>query len=142
MYESSFKGNPEDWSTARYLGDLLMKLKMWERCISHYRKTLEYFPNDPYMLERLGTLLVMCPDTLLRNIIEGREYSERAFINKSSSPMTVISAGRCLSESYAALGDNGNAYKYLNITISMARHENVPQDILENLEKDLQIYRK
>lgn len=142
MYESSFKGNPEDWSTARYLGDLLTKLKMWDKSISHYRKALEYFPNDPYMLERLGTLLVMCPDIKLRNITEGREFSERAFINKSSPPLTVISAGRCLSESYAAVGDNENAYKYLNTTINMARHENVTQDILENLEKDLQKYKK
>lgn len=142
LYELSYKGNPEDWTTARYLGELLMKLEMWERSISHYRKALEHFPNDPYILERLGTLLVMCPDAKLRNIPEGREYSERAFINKSSPPMTVISAGRCLSESYAAIGDNTNAWKYLNITINMARHEKVPQDILESLEKDLQNYRK
>ena len=56
--------------------------------------------------------------------------------------MTVISAGRCLSESYAALGDKENAYKYLNITISMARHENISQDILKDIEKDLQNYKK
>ena len=142
LYELSFKGNPEDWTTARGMGDLLMKQEMWERSIKHYRKTLEYFPNEPYALERLGTLLVMCPDTNLRNIEEGREYSERAFLNKSSQPMTVISAGRCLSESYAALGDKGNAYKYLSITIRTARNENVPQDILENLENDLKSYNK
>jgi tetratricopeptide (TPR) repeat protein len=142
LYEESFNRNPEDWATSRYLGDLLMKLKMWQRSISHYRKSLEYFPNDPYALDRLGTLLVMCPDTKLRNISEGREYSERAFINKSSPPLTVISSGRCLSESYAALGDTENAYKYLDTTISMARHENVSQDILDELQTDLQKYRK
>ena len=142
LYESSFIGNPEDWNTARYLGDLLMKQKMWKRAISHFNKTLEYFPNEPYALERLGTLLVLCPDSSLKNILAGREYSERAFINKSSQPMTVISAGRCLSESYASSGDYNNACKYLNIIISVARHENVPQDIIENLEKDLQVYRE
>jgi len=142
MYELSFKGNPEDWATARYLGDLLMKLEMWEKSINHYYKTLEYFPNDPYALERLGTLLVMCPDPMLRNITAGQVYAERAFINKSSPPLTVISAGRCLSESYAALGDKANAYRYLDTTIRMARHENVPQDILDNLQKDLQKYKQ
>jgi tetratricopeptide (TPR) repeat protein len=139
-YESSFKGNPEDWTTARYLGDLLMKMQLWKRAINHYHRTLEYFPNEPYALERLGTLLVMCPDTTLRNVMEGREYSERAFINKSSLPMTIISAGRCLSESYAASGDYDNACKYLNIIIGMARQEKVSQDILNDLEKDLHIY--
>ena len=139
-YESSFKGNPEDWTTARYLGDLLMKMQLWKRAINHYHRTLEYFPNEPYALERLGTLLVMCPDTTLRNVMEGREYSERAFINKSSLPMTIISAGRCLSESYAASGDYDNACKYLNIIIGLARQEKVSQDILNDLEKDLHIY--
>lgn len=142
LYEASYRGNPEDWTTARYLGDLLVKLKMWERSVIHFRKSLEYFPNDPYTLERLGTLLVMCPDAKFRNISEGREYAERAFINKSSPPLTVISAGRCLSESYAAMGDNENAYKYLETTIRMARHENVPQEVIVSLEKELQNYRK
>ena len=142
MYEASFKADPEDLSTSRYLGDLLIKLKIWERALSQYRKSLEYFPNDPYILERLGTLLVMCPETRLRNIEEGREYSERAFINKSSPPLTVISAGRCISESYAATGDNASACSYLSRTIDMARQEKVPNEMITDLEKDLQKYKQ
>jgi tetratricopeptide (TPR) repeat protein len=141
LYEASFKGNPEDWSTARLLGDLFIKRKMWRKAVSHYSEAIEYFPNDPYIQERLGTLLVMCPDERFRNISLGREYSERAFYNKSSPPLTVISAGRCISQSYAAEGDKQNAFKYLNTTISMARKEKVPQDIIGNLEQDLQAYR-
>ncbi len=141
QYEASFGGNPEDLTTVRYLGELLLKLKLWDSAINHFRKALVYFPNDPYIQERLGKLLVMCPDTKLRNLDEGREFCERAFINKSSLPMILVSAGRCISESYATLGDIKNACKYLDTTIMMAKHENVPKEVINSLEEELQGYR-
>jgi len=142
MYESSFNGNPEDLSTTRYLCDLLMKKKMWDKVINYYSKALEYHPNEPYLLENLGTLLIMCPDLNMRNINKGVEFAERAFINKASPTRTIISAGRSLAEGYSALGDKKNAVNCINIIIGLARRENAPKEFLIELERKLEEYKK
>lgn len=138
LYELSFTGNPEDLTTIKYLGNLLTGQEMWDKAIKHYRKALEYHPNDPDLLEKLGTLLVRCPDWSLRNIEEGKEYSERAFIHISSRPNTLVSAGKSLAFACAMLGDKKNAIATIQETISIARIEKLPaaeQAELENLNK-------
>jgi len=135
LYEASFKGDPEDLSTVRYLGNLLITQTMWDRAMGLYREALEYNPNDPYLLERLGTLLVTCPDPTLRNIKEGKDYSERAFIHTTSRSITLISAGRSLALAYAELGDKQNAQSIINMTINIARAENISQAYLQELER-------
>jgi len=134
LYEASFKGDPEDLSTIRYLGNLLIRQLMWGRALGLYRQALEYHPNDPYLLERLGTLLVTCPDAALRNIEEGKDYSERAFIHTTSRSLTLISAGRSLALAYAELGDKTNARSVINMTINVARGENISQAYQKELE--------
>jgi tetratricopeptide (TPR) repeat protein len=134
MYESSFKSNPEDLSTIRYLGNLLVRQKFWDKAIRHYREALDYHPNDPYLLERLGTLLVTCPDPAHRDINEGRYFAERAFIHKTSHSTVLISAGRSLAIANAALGDKQHAYTIINMTISIARREKVSSDYVTELE--------
>lgn len=134
LYESSFKGNPEDLTTIRYLGNLLIRQLMWERAMELYREALDFHPNDPYLLERLGTLLVTCPDPKLRNIEEGKDYSERAFIHTTSRSITLISAGRSLALAYAELGDKQNAHSIISMTINIARAENISQAYQQELE--------
>lgn len=135
-YSSAFKSDPSDLTTVRLLGNLLIRQKLWERAITHFRKALESHPNEPYLLERLGTLLVTCNDTKLRNVPEGRDLCERAFIHTASHSVTLVSAGRSLAIAYAILGDKRNASNVLKMTINLARNENVPsayQDDLRNL---------
>jgi len=134
LYEASFRGDPEDLSTIRYLGNLLIRQLMWDRAMDLYREALEYHPNDPFLLERLGTLLVTCPDPKLRNIKEGKDYSERAFIHTTSRSITLISAGRSLALAYAELGDKQNAQTIINMTINIARAENISQAYQQELE--------
>lgn len=134
LYESALRGDPGDLTTIRYLGNLLMRLKMWDKSIRHFRKSLEYHPNEPYLLERLGTLLVSCPDPALRNASEGLEFSERAFIHTRSHSSTLISAGRSLALAYTSLGDNQNATLVMKMTINAARRENVSAENLAELE--------
>jgi tetratricopeptide (TPR) repeat protein len=141
MLESSFKGDPSDLSTVRYLGDLLAKQNLWEKTIICYRKALEYNPNEPYLQESLGTLLVLCPDTKLRNPYEGKEYSERAFINKSSPTRTIISAGISMSEAYAMLGDKKNARNSMTLTIHLAERQKAPAAFVDGLRKRLDSYK-
>jgi len=141
LYESSFKGNPEDLTTIRYLGNLLMNQKMWDKSIRHYREALEHHPNDPDFLEMLGSLLIACPDSSLRNIEEGMEYSERAFLHISCPPNILVSAGRSLAYAYAKLGDKQNAIYTIKQTIGIARRENISQSYqaeLENLYRTFQ----
>jgi len=134
MYEASFKGDQEDLTTIRYLGNILIRQLMWDRAMGLYRQALEYHPNDPFLLERLGTLLVTCPNPKLRNINEGKDYSERAFIHTTSRSITLISAGRSLALAYAELGDKQNAQTIINMTINIARAENISQAYQQELE--------
>jgi tetratricopeptide (TPR) repeat protein len=140
LYESSFKGDPGDLATERLLGNLLIQQKMWEKAIIHFNKSLEYHPNEPFLLERLGTLLVSCPDQKLRNLSEGRDYCERAFIHNASHSITLISAGRSLAIAYSELHDKRNARNIIKMTIDLAKKGNLPTTYLEDLEKLLQQY--
>lgn len=140
LYEASFNGDPSDKSTIRYLGNILLKQKMWSKAEAHYRKALEYHPNEPDFLERLGTLLVVCPDIKVRNYKEAKEYSERAFIHTDCPAEVLISAAKSLAESYAALGDFANASTFCNITINLAKNQNAPKEFVSDLEKKLKFY--
>jgi len=134
LYESSFRGDPEDVNTIKYLGSLLYKQEMWGKSIIHYRKALEYHPNEPYFLERLGTYLAGSPDTALRNITEGIEYLERAFDHMSSPPNILVSAGRSLAWAYAKTDDKRNAFTTINQTILIGRNENMSPSYMAELE--------
>jgi tetratricopeptide (TPR) repeat protein len=138
MYNRSFTGDPGDLNTVRFLGNLLVRQKMWGKAISVFRKALELHPNEPFLLERLGTLLVTCNDSKLRNIAEGRDLCERAFIHTSSHSVTLISAGRSLAIAYAVQGDKRNATNVIKMTINLARGENVPTSYLNDLRNLLQ----
>jgi len=134
MYESSFRGDPEDITTIKFLGNLLVDQEMWNKTLLHYSEALEYHPNDSYLLERYGTLLVGCPDSTLRNIEEGKEYLERAFIHKTSRPNTLVYTGRSLAFAYARLGDTPNAVSTIQQTIVIARRANFSSAFVAELE--------
>jgi tetratricopeptide (TPR) repeat protein len=134
LYESSFNNDPEDLSTIRFLGNLLYRQKIWDKYIRYFRTALEHHPNDPYLLERLGTVLVSCPDPAWRNTLEGRDFSERAFIHTTSRSITLVSAGRSLALAYAELGDKQNATTVIHMTINIARRENIAQSYQKELE--------
>ncbi len=141
LYEDSFSGDPEDITTAKNLGNLLYKQNLWDRSIRHYLEALEFHPNDPYLLERIGTLLVMCPDPEIRDSKEAIEYLERAFIHVSSRPNTLLTAGRSLAIACANLGDKRSAIKTIELTMEIGQLENISsanQAELENLYKRFQ----
>ena len=134
LYSASFKGDPEDLSTIKNLGTLLTTQKMWAESIGLFREALQFHSNEPYLLERLGTLLVVCPDPALKNIREGRFYLERAFVHTSGDKQTLVSAGRNLALACAMLGDKPNATRFISMTIALAKRENAPQAYLAELE--------
>ena len=134
MYESALKGNPGDLVSIQSLDELYRQQKMWGRSAGLLRNALASHPNEPYLLEKLGTLLVACPDTKLRNYPEGLMYSQRAFINKASTTEVMFAAGRSVAEAYAALGDKNNARIYLNHILEMARSQNAPKEYIGELQ--------
>ena len=133
LYEAAFKGDPTDLETTQKLGNLLLEQKLWSKAIILFRSALENHPNESFLLERLGTLLVVCPDPKFRNIEEGLELSERAFFHITSSSSTLISAGKILAQGYAMLGNFKTASYYMNITLNIAQSNNVPQGYMEGL---------
>jgi len=134
-YTAAFNQDPTDMTTVRLLGNLLLKQKLWKDAIVCFRKALLYHPNEPYLLERLGTLLVTCEDKQLRDLDEGRDLSERAFIHTGSHSVTLISAGRSLAIAYAGLGDKKNAANVIRMTINLAEKENIPPAAMDDLRK-------
>jgi len=137
-YNAAFNADPSDLTTVRLLGNLLIRQKLWGKAIIHFKKALEVHPNEPYILERLGTLLVTCTDSSLRDVGQGKDLCERAFINISSHSVTLISAGRSLAIAYALLGDKQNAIKVIRMTINSANEQDVPASYHEDLRNLLQ----
>ena len=133
LYESSFKRDPADLETARKLGILLLDQKMWNKAVKLFRSALDQHPNEPYLLERLGALLVSCPDPGQRNVEEGMELSERAFCHISSPTNTMISAARNLAQAYAIKGNFQQATYYITIAIRLAQGINAPEDFMKEL---------
>jgi tetratricopeptide (TPR) repeat protein len=111
---------------------------MWQKAILLFREALGYHPNEPELLEKLGSLLTLCPDPTLRHPVEGIEYLERAFIHQSSPPATLLSAGRSLSLTLAQNGKTRSALRTIEQTLEIARNANIPAAYLSELE---QIYR-
>ena len=133
LLEVAFKGDPTDLETTQKLGTLLLEQKLWSKAVSLFRSALEYHPNGYFLLDRLGSLLVSCPDSKLRNIKEGLELSERAFFHISSTVSTLISAGKTLAQGYAILGDFQTATYYMRITLNIAKSGKVSDEYMQGL---------
>ena len=130
IYEETLKSDTKNLFIIKHLVTLYLRDRMWNKLIDHYRLALEDYPNEPFLLEGLGRILITCPDTTFRNISEGREYSERAFINFKTPFPTKLSAGRNLATAYAILGDKKNAAKYITNTIDLARKANLSKEYI------------
>jgi tetratricopeptide (TPR) repeat protein len=126
VYEEITKDSRKDLSIIKYLATIYLQDKMWKEAINNFRSGLEKYPNEPALLEPLGRLLISCPDTKLRNIAEGREYSERAYIHYKCPPEIRILAARNLATAYAIMGDKQMASRYINTTLNMVQRGNVP----------------
>ncbi len=146
FYETSFKAGPDDVQTILNLGGLYLSQKMWEKYIRLYKRALEYHPNNPDFLARLGEVLISCPETSLRNIEEGKEFSERAFTYYNCPPDILIAAGSHLAYAYSLLGDHQKAITTISKTINIGRLEKIPQSQQAKLETmlgwDLSHWRK
>ena len=141
LYEASLEKNPEDLKVIRNLGDLYLDMGMWNEYILHYKASMVYHPNNPEHLGRLGEALLNCPDPSLRNVNEGKEYSERAFTVYDCPPDILVSSGSHLAFAYALLGDKQKAMATITKTIGIGRSEKVSpasQAKLENFYKTLQ----
>lgn len=135
MFESALRVDPSDLETAQKLGTFYLEQRMWSKAIAVLRTTIKYHPNESIPLEKLGTLLISCPDPNLQNVEEGLEYSERAFYHISSTITTLISAGKNLALGNLMLGDFKTADYYIRITLSIAKGEKVPQSYIDGLLK-------
>lgn len=140
MYRLSFKTNQKDMAVIQALGNSLLNQKMWSAAIGHYRKALVSFPNEPFLLEKLGTLLISCPDQKLRNVEEGRKLSERVFIHKASTPDLTIASGKSIAMAYALAGDYRKAYTYIEWVLNIAKTQRAPVQIITELENLLKQY--
>jgi tetratricopeptide (TPR) repeat protein len=142
LYESSFKGNPQDVQTILNLGFIYRNQKMWGKYIGLYRKALEYHPNNPEFLSRLGEMLISCPEPSFRNIEEGKEYTERTFTYYNCPPDILISAGSHLAYAYSLLGNKQKAITTVSQTINIGRRQNIPASQQEKLETMLTAFQQ
>lgn len=141
IYEDALRTDQKDLNNIKYLSVMYIRKNMWEKALDNFKLALVSYPNEPFLLSGLGNLMITCPDPLIRNNNEGIEYSERAFINYKSTFATKVSAGKDLSLAYATKGDKQKASSYIDLTINLARRNNIPLDIgyLNNIRKRFSI---
>lgn len=132
-YQAAFKSDPTDLEVIQKLSNILLNQNQWSEAINFARSSLKYNPNAYVILERLGTLLISCPDQKLRNVAEGMELSLRAFYNISSTARTLIYSSKSLAQAYAMYGDFSNATYFIQTSLSMAKSENMPESYLKEL---------
>jgi tetratricopeptide (TPR) repeat protein len=133
MYEAAFKGDPTDLETTLKLGDFFIEQRLWSKAISLFRSSLKYHPNESMLQEKLGTLLISCPDLKLQSIEEGLELSERAYFHISCTSTTLLSAAKNLALGNAMLGNFQTANSYMLITLNIAKSEKVSKDYMDVL---------
>lgn len=126
IYEDALGKDQKDLNNIKYLSVIYIRENMWKKALDNFRLALVSYPNEPFLLAGLGNLMITCPDPLIRNINEGLEYSERAYINYKSTFATKVSAGKDLSLAYATKGDKQKASSYIDLTINLARRNNIP----------------
>lgn len=134
LYKASLANDPEDLRTIRKLGDMFMNQEMWKEYIFHYRQALEHHPNNPELLARLGEALINCPHPELKNVEEGKEFSERAFTHFNCPPDILVSSGSHLAFAYALTGNKPKALETITKTITIGRREKITQASQEKLE--------
>lgn len=142
-YINAFKINPAEMNNVRNLIEILIKNEKWSLALLYLKEALEKHPNEPYILEKMGTLLVLNNDPKLRNINLGKEFSERAFFHPEAPPATMISAGRSLVIAYAGLQDYKSAKFYIGVVLGLAQEANVQNEFiadLNNLNNQLRAY--
>jgi len=134
-YEAAFRKEPENMTNVKNLIEMLFRQKKWKEALTRLREAMKVHPNDPYVLERTGTLLVTCEDQRLRNVNLGKELSERAFFHSSALPETMLSAGRSLVLACAMQHDYTNARKYMAVVLNLASNQDLPEAYMNDLLK-------
>lgn len=133
MFEVAYKSDPADLETAKKLGNYYTEQRLWDKSIALFRNSLIYHPNESILLEKLGTLLISCPDPKLQNIQEGLELSERAYFHVSSTPETLLAAAKNLALGHAMTGDFKTANSYIQIAIQIAKNNKVSKAYMDGL---------
>ena len=134
FFEKAFQADTEDMSNVVNFIDLLISQKKWQQSLKYLRIAMAVHPNEPYILERSGTILVTCENQNLRNVNLGKELSERAFYNKATLPDIMLSAGRSLVIANASLTDYQSAKFYMSIVLGLAEKLEVEKEYMEELQ--------
>jgi tetratricopeptide (TPR) repeat protein len=140
-WKEVLSSDPKDISLISNLNRIFVQQQMWQESSALLQTALENNPNDPMLLEKYAELLVSCPEGKIRNIEQGREFSERAFFSYYFSFDVHLSASKNLATAYAILGDKKLASKYLNISLDLAKDLN-PNEMnawADNLKKKYNI---
>ncbi|MBN2864317.1 MAG: hypothetical protein JXN62_14205 [Bacteroidales bacterium] len=135
LFETAFRNNPEELICAQSLGDVLIRQKMWRRSIEHFSVALEYFPNEPFIIEKLGSLLATCPDPNLRDYNKGIQLLERLMIHRACPAEIKISAGKNLVKACTFTGQKEHALSYLRYITEFAGNYNAPREVFVELEE-------
>jgi len=135
LYLSFLLKVPDDLEAIRYIGKRLLEEKAWNKAFTHFKKALDYYPNNPEFLEQLGSLFFTCPDTRLKNLGQARYFLERAYNSIKSSNETRISAGKNLAEVYAEDKNWNKAISVINTTRILALKANIPDKEIQAMVK-------
>lgn len=119
FYEKVIKHDQKDAYIIQKLENYYVSNKKWDKLLELYSIALKGDPNQPYLLFRIGSLFLECPDPKYRNLNKTIEYTERAFININSSFEIRLQAAKNLAEAFNKKGNMEKSDKYLNIIKEM-----------------------
>jgi tetratricopeptide (TPR) repeat protein len=135
QYELSFNASPRNLPLINVILKICYKEKRWDKAVSILRKAADYFPNDPDLQKNLGELYITCEDKKVINNDKGIEYSERAYLNNSSSLPIRVSAAKNLSIAYKNTGNTSKARYYITRANNMASRGDAPVELLNELAR-------
>lgn len=135
FYEKAFKEVPDQVFIIEYLTDYYKKNKKWSKLSDLYETALEASPNDPYLQEGYGSLLINCPNKSIQNPKLAKEFSERALINFKSDALLQIAAGHSLAKSYFQLNKRDEALFYIQKTLENAKLAQFSREDIAEIER-------
>jgi tetratricopeptide (TPR) repeat protein len=131
---------PDDADAIQYLGQRYIETGSWNKAILHYKKALDYHPNNAVFIEKLGSLYYNSPDTRLRDPKKAGYYLERAYLSIKSSVETRITSGRNLAGVYAGEKNWQKAIAVINTTRILASRSRYPEQEIKEMTKTMEDY--
>ncbi len=129
--------NPDHIKANRIRADILYKLGRTEPAIEQYYKSLQFLPDNVYVLNTLAWLLATSPNPPMQNDGDAVKFAEKVCLLTGHAQYSFIDT---LAAAYAANGDFKNAVETAEKAIELAQGS-ANETELQELQDRLELYK-